>query len=336
MEIKVSSLLQRAKKELEGVSPQAYQESVWILSKLLNKKVQNLYLEQTFISSEEEEEFWSQIQKRKNHYPLDYLLEESYFLGHKFLIQEGVFTPRADTEVLVEKVFKQYPKEKALKMMDWGAGAGTVCLSLLSYFSNAKALAVDIHSKSLDCLKKNSELMGLRERLFILKGDVCKIDFKIADLFSHFIPFYFSDLREIDFYQKQNQAEAGSERENKVIENSIKQSQEVKNLDIKHKIDLITANPPYIDPQDNQINKSVYLFEPPIALFSNQKGMGHIYSWFYKAMECLNSGACYIFEFGWNQSKPVKDFLSANQSLALYEILKDSQGYDRSALIYKK
>ena len=65
MEIKVSSLLQRAKKELEGVSPQAYQESVWILSKLLNKKVQNLYLKQTFISSEEEKEFWSQIQKRK-------------------------------------------------------------------------------------------------------------------------------------------------------------------------------------------------------------------------------------------------------------------------------
>ena len=312
------------------------------------------------------------------------------------MIQEGVFTPRADTEILVERVFKQYPKEKALKMMDWGAGAGTVCLSLLSYFPKAKALAVDIHSKSLDCLKKNSELMGLRERLFILKGDVCKIDFKIANLFSHFIPFYCSDLkeidlyqeqiqaeanperenreidlyqeqiqaeanperenreidlyqeqiqaeanperenREIDLYQEQIQAEANPERENREIDLYQEQSQEVKNLDRKYKIDLITANPPYIDPQDNQINKSVYLFEPPIALFSNQKGMGHIYSWFYKAMECLNSGACYIFEFGWNQSKPVKDFLSANQSLALYEILKDSQGYDRTALIYKK
>lgn len=286
-QVKASSLLQKAKKELEEVSPQAYQESVWLLSNILNKKVQSFYLDQIFISSKQEEKFWSQIQKRKNHYPLDYLLGESYFLGHKFLIQEGVFIPRLDTEILVERVFKQYPKEKTLKVMDWGAGSGAICLSLLSHFPNAKALAVDIHSKSLDCLKKNSELMRLRDRLFTLKGDVSNL--KKEQIQSLSFPF-----------------------------------------------DLITANPPYIDPEDSQIENSVYLFEPPIALFSKQKGMGHIYSWFYKAMECLDSGACYTFEFGWSQSQLVKDFLSSHSSMASYEIIKDKLGHDRAAVILKK
>ena len=291
---KVSILLQKAKKELDEVSPQFYQEATWILSNILNKKIlnnsnnnQNFYLHQTCTASEEEE-FWNQIQKRKNHYPLDYLLGESCFLNHKFVIEEGVFIPRVATELLVERVFKQYLKQKSLKIMDWGAGAGTICLSLLSYFPKAQALAIDIHSKSLSCLKKNSKLMKLNHRLEILKGDVCKIDFKKEKSFS------------------------------------------------KKKIDLITANPPYIDPEDSKIETSVFLFEPPIALFSNQKGMGHIYSWFYKAMDCLDSGASYLFEFGWNQSQQVKDFLSSQNSIKSFKILKDSLGYDRVAQVTKK
>ena len=293
---KVNTLLQKAKKELEEISPQAYQEATWILSNILNKKIlnnshnnQNFYLHQT-CTALEKEEFWNHIQKRKNHYPLDYILGESCFLDHKFVIEEGVFIPRVATEILVERMFKQYPKQKPLKIMDWGAGAGPICLSLLSYFPKAQALAIDIHSKSLSCLKKNSERMKLNHRLKTLKGDVCKIDFKKEKSFSYF----------------------------------------------KNKIDLITANPPYIDPEDSKIETSVFLFEPPMALFSSQKGMGHIYSWFYKAMDCLDSGASYLFEFGWNQSQLVKDFLSAQSSLHSFEILKDSLGHDRAARVIKK
>ena len=329
MEIKADTLLQKAKKELKELSPQPYQEALWILSNLLNKKnsqsmdrvldtqnklqsacqktyqTQDLYLDQTLISTQQEQEFWKYIQKRKKHYPLDYILEESYFLGHKFFVQEGVFIPRPDTETLVKQIFNQYSKDKSFQMMDWGAGPGTICLSLLSYFSKATCLAVDIHSKSLSCLKKNRDRFGLKDRVFLLQGDVCNIDFKKERFFSESISL---QLQSTHFDKKKEE----------------------------NNFHLIIANPPYIDPQDSQIDKSVYLFEPPVALFSKQKGMGHIYSWFYKAMDCLNSGACYTFEFGWNQSKLVKDFLSSNQSTASYEILKDSMGYDRVAWLIKK
>ena len=304
-QMKAGFLLQKAKKELIGVSSQPYQESLWLLSHSLskesndvglalntegiyksneNEKIQDIYLDKIEITEQQKQDFWNKIQKRKNNYPLQYLLEERYFLNHRFYIQEGVFIPRRETELLVKRVFKKYPQDKALKIMDWGAGAGAISLSLLSYFFRAECLAVDIHLKSLKCLKKNQERFGIKDRVAILKEDISRLK-----------------------------------------KNNLRQS-----------VDLITANPPYIDPKDKRLHPQVYLFEPPAALFSDQGGMSHIYSWFYRAMEFLTSGGCYIFEFGWNQSQLTGDFLSAESSFISYEILKDSLGYDRAALVIKK
>ena len=303
-QMKAGFLLQKAKKELIGVSSQPYQESLWLLSHSLiqesdntglasnkgeiyksneNEKIQDIYLDKIEITLQQEQSFWNKIQKRKNNYPLEYLLEEKHFLNHSFYVQEGVFIPRQETEVLAKRIFKQYPQDKALKIMDWGAGAGAIALSLLSYFFRAKCLAVDIHIKSLECLKKNQERFGIKDRLSILKEDI-------------------SHLKKTQLIQP---------------------------------VDLITANPPYIDPKDKRLHSQVYLFEPPAALFSDQGGMSHIYSWFYRAMEFLTSGGCYIFEFGWNQSQLVRDFLDA-ESVISYEILKDSSAYDRVAVVIKK
>ena len=44
------------------------------------------------------------ISARAQHFPLQYILGESYFCGLKFNIGQGVLIPRQDTEILVEKV----------------------------------------------------------------------------------------------------------------------------------------------------------------------------------------------------------------------------------------
>ncbi|MBC6415732.1 MAG: peptide chain release factor N(5)-glutamine methyltransferase [Bdellovibrionales bacterium] len=274
------------------VSSQPYQESLWLLSHLLNEKksfsheneiLQKIYLGQIKITEKQEQIFWDKIQRRKNNYPLDYLLERKHFLNHSFYIQPGVFIPRKETEVLVTKIFKQYPQNQALKIMDWGAGVGTIALSLLAYFFKSECFVVDIHEKSLDCLKKNKDLFGFKDRVFILKEDV-------------------SHLKKENFIKS---------------------------------VDLIVANPPYIDPKDEKLHSQVYWFEPCVALFSDQKGMGHIYSWFYQALDFLKSGAYYAFEFGWNQSQLVRDFLKTQKNIS-YEILKDSLTYDRVAFVCKR
>ena len=103
---------------------------------------------------------------------------------------------------------------------------------------------------------------------------------------------------------------------------------------LKGSPDLIVANPPYIKKQDEHLQEEVRFFEPPLALFSAEKGMAHIYSWFEKAMSLLEKGGVYIFEFGFNQGDKVKKFLERQKTD--YKIHKDFLGWERVAVCIKR
>ena len=284
--MKLTDLLLKAKKELQLVSHQAYQESVWILSHTLNLPANQIYLDKISITLKQKREFWRKIKQRKQAIPLEYILKEKFFLGHKFYLENSVFIPRLETETLIEWVLKNIPKDTALKLVDFGAGAGPIALSILSYFPNSAGVAIELNPMSIKCLKKNSLNFKLKDRLHILKKDVSNI--QPEDLFSFTAP------------------------------------------------DLITANPPYLDPKDKNIQPEVYLYESPLALFSDKKGLGHIISWFEKAIELLKPRGIYIFEFAWNQKKQVTEFLNSQIKINSYQILKDSLGHSRIAVCFKK
>ena len=105
---------------------------------------------------------------------------------------------------------------------------------------------------------------------------------------------------------------------------------------LKGRPNVIVANPPYVDPNDGQLEDSVKQFEPPAALFSNNEGLAHIDSWFSKAMELLPSGGVYIFELGYSQGEKVRNFLDEKNQLKGYKIYKDLQGWERVAVCAKK
>ena len=69
------------------------------------------------------------------------------------------------------------------------------------------------------------------------------------------------------------------------------------------KLDLITANPPYISFNDPHLQKETAKFESPLALFSGSKGFEHIYSWLNTAEKLLSSGGQYFFEVGIGQAQ---------------------------------
>ena len=201
-------------------------------------------------------------------------------------MEDPVFIPRQETETLVNWICKNISEDKAIKFADLGAGVGTIALSILSRFPNSECKAIELHSKSIKCLKKNSKILKVQNRLHILKKDISNIQSK--DLFS------FTAL------------------------------------------DLITANPPYIDPKDKTIHSSVYLHESPLALFSDKEGMEHIISWLKKALELLKPKGIYIFEFAWNQKKQIINFLNNQTKIKSYQILKDNLGHPRVAVCFKK
>ena len=286
--MKPADLLQKSKQELKTVSVHPYQEGLWILAKALNLSPNEIYLERDSVSEEQQSIFFNEIQKRKRAEPLEYILQEKIFFARPFYVERGVFIPRQETEILVQWVLKNISSSGEVKAVDFGAGAGALCLSLLSHLLNSQLAALEICSQSIKCLKKNSQSFQLEERLHILKKDVCRV-----------------------------------------------QTKELVKL-LGKAPSLIVANPPYIDPQDQSLSPEVYFFDPPLALFSDQGGIGHIVSWFKKAMELLSPKGIYIFELGWNQEDQVRAFCEKQTELKSYKIHKDSMGYPRMAVCFKK
>ena len=333
-----ANLLQKSKQELRGVSAQPYQESLWILAEVLQCPAPAIYLEKENIDKSREKLFWDKVYQRKQGRPLEYILNEKFFFDKKFYVEEGVFIPRRETESLIRWVLKNI-RDTKFKALDFGAGTGTLCLPLLSFFPHSQFIAMEISHKSILCLKKNSQAFRVGDRLKILKKDVSHLTKK--DL-------CWLDLKNPSFREKKNHKNSlrvpisTTSREQKSHKNSLRvpimaatNSREKKS----HKNSLpslIVANPPYIDPKDLSLSRTAYLFDPPLALFSDKAGMGHIVSWFKKAMELLGPKGIYIFELGWNQEERVREFLSRQTKLNSYKIYKDEGGNPRLAVCVKK
>ena len=303
--MKLTRLLQKAKRELRFVSHQAYQESLWILERSLNAPANQIYLENITITSKQEENFWRKIKQRKKRVPLEYILKEKFFFDHKFYLENSVFIPRPETETLVKWVCKNIPKNQFLNFIDFGAGAGAISASISYHFLNSVGTAIELYPKAITCLEKNILNLKLKDRLYLLKKDVSNI--QLEDLYQLYL-------------KTQKYSHFSNQNSNPFIALP----------------DLITANPPYIDPKDKNIQQDIYLYESPLALFSDKKGLGHIISWFKKAIQLLKPKGLYIFEFAWNQKEQITEFLNSQTTIDSYNILKDQLGHPRIAVCYKK
>lgn len=94
-------------------------------------------------------------------------------------------------------------------------------------------------------------------------------------------------------------------------------------------VDVIVANPPYIDFKDPDVAPDVRQFEPREALFAEDEGLATIKSWIAKATECLVPGGICYFEIGHRQGPVVKNLFESGNVFCKVEIMKDFNKLDR-------
>jgi release factor glutamine methyltransferase len=85
------------------------------------------------------------------------------FYGLEFEVNANVLDPRADTETIVDTA-RQFMNQQT-KILDICTGTGCIPLALLSVFSNATALAVDISDDALSIAQRNAERLGYDARI---------------------------------------------------------------------------------------------------------------------------------------------------------------------------
>lgn len=96
-----------------------------------------------------------------NHRPVQYVLHEAWFCGHRFFVDGSVLIPRPETELLVEKVtaaIKELEKEHC-RVLDIGTGSGCIPISIKKNIPQAEVWAIDVSAVALITAKKNAGLL---------------------------------------------------------------------------------------------------------------------------------------------------------------------------------
>ncbi len=92
--------------------------------------------------------------------------------------------------------------------------------------------------------------------------------------------------------------------------------------------DLILANPPYIDPNDTEIEASVRDYEPAEALFA-MGGLSAVQSWLHAAAPLLKNHSALGFEIGARQGADALKLVRDLNVFSKQYVLQDLSGRDR-------
>jgi len=146
---------------------------------ITNKQRINLHLEPNlYLTREKESLFKKNIRKCGRKIPLAYVTGEQYFMGHRFLIKPGVFIPRPETEILVEKALqfleriKKKNCQQPIIVADIGTGSGNIAISIAKQIKNAFIYATDISELALAVAKDNAQAHEVYQQINFLLGSL--------------------------------------------------------------------------------------------------------------------------------------------------------------------
>ena len=242
------------------------------------------------ISKKEKNKFYDCIRKRIKGKPVSRIIGSRNFWKNNFLINKYTLDPRADSEVIIEVVTKNYGNSSNhFQILDLGSGSGCIGLSIINDLKNASLLSLDICNKALEQVNINAKRLNLSKQLH---------------------------CAQINWF------------ENKWIEN-IKLITQNESLFSKNKFDIIVCNPPYIKSSDiKKLQTEVKNYDPLISLDGGIDGCDSYRAIFEGLKELLSTkGLCYM-EIGYDLLEDIKNILK-EFNLNLIKVYKDFQGHSR-------
>lgn len=163
-----------ARLEASGL-PSARHDAERLLASLLGTTRMALYFDRgRQVDPETAESYQALLERRTRHEPLQYLLTADEFCGLSLRVRPGVFIPRPETELLVERVLASLgPVADTERLgVDLGTGTGCVALALLNARADLRMVAVDRSAEAVALARENAERVGLAHRAEIREGDL--------------------------------------------------------------------------------------------------------------------------------------------------------------------
>ena len=109
------------------------------------------------------------LARRHNGEPLQYILGWAAFYGHKFVVGDGVFIPRFDSEAMVERAIAILESRTGqLEVLDLCCGSGAIGLSIAAELPNVRLTLLDSEPTPLKYAALNTEALNLSSRVAIV------------------------------------------------------------------------------------------------------------------------------------------------------------------------
>jgi ribosomal protein L3 glutamine methyltransferase len=104
--------------------------------------------------------------------PVAYLVNEAWFGGRSYYVDERVLVPRSPIAELILARFSPWARADAVHaILDLGTGSGCIAIACAHAFPDARIVACDISSDALDVAAINVERHGVAEQVRLVQSD---------------------------------------------------------------------------------------------------------------------------------------------------------------------
>lgn len=173
---RTAALIREGRAQLERHNvPNALHNAEWMLSGLIGCTRAELYLRgDAPVDPASVSRFEEQIQRRCLREPLQYILGSVEFMSYQFAIVPGVFIPRFETELLVERL-EPHLHGRGIRergtILDLCSGSGVIALALLMRNPGLTAVGVDSNPAAVALSERNAASLGLERRAIFEVAD---------------------------------------------------------------------------------------------------------------------------------------------------------------------
>ncbi|MGI1657454.1 MAG: peptide chain release factor N(5)-glutamine methyltransferase [Desulfitobacterium sp.] len=140
-----------------------------LLGHILKLRREQLYLSRDQLLDPDQEIAFAQVlERRVKREPLQYILKYQEFMGLDFYVDRRVLIPRADSEILVEKILELKTTWSPLEdgnppaIVDLCTGSGALAISVAHYWPQTRVVGTDLSPDALEVARLNSERLGVQ------------------------------------------------------------------------------------------------------------------------------------------------------------------------------